>query len=74
MLRELFSLKTCVTLGADDMFLSNYGGRQLDSAFSPMETFSETRRLVDAPVLIDSGFCRMIKVLALGQIWYCWGV
>ncbi|MGV7961506.1 alpha-hydroxy-acid oxidizing protein [Photorhabdus tasmaniensis] len=61
--------RRCVELGADGVILSNHGGRQLDTALSPMETLGETRRLVDAPVLIDSGFRRgadIIKALALG--------
>ena len=57
--------------GADGVVVSNHGGRNLDSAISPIEILPE---VVDAvgrriTVLIDSGFRRgsdVVKALALG--------
>jgi isopentenyl diphosphate isomerase/L-lactate dehydrogenase-like FMN-dependent dehydrogenase len=57
--------------GADGIFVSNHGGRQLDGAPSPVEVLPE---IVDAvggklAVLVDSGFRRgsdIVKALALG--------
>lgn len=59
----------CIELGADGVILSNHGGRQLDSAVSPLETLRETASRVAAPVLLDSGIRRgsdVVKSLALG--------
>lgn len=57
--------------GADGIVLSNHGGRQLDSAISPMEILKEARRRAgpDFTILIDSGFRRgadVVKALCLG--------
>jgi len=57
--------------GADGVVVSNHGGRNLDSAVSPIEVLPE---VVDAvgkrvTVLVDSGFRRgtdVVKALALG--------
>ena len=59
----------CMQLGADGIILSNHGGRQLDSAISPMETLVYTVSEVSGPVLVDSGIRRgsdVVKALALG--------
>ncbi|CAH1905347.1 (S)-mandelate dehydrogenase [Candidatus Nitrotoga sp. HW29] len=59
----------CIENGADGIILSNHGGRQLGEALSPLQVLAETRRKVDKPILIDSGFRRgadIIKALALG--------
>ncbi|OGA44201.1 MAG: hypothetical protein A3G24_11025 [Betaproteobacteria bacterium RIFCSPLOWO2_12_FULL_62_13] len=57
--------------GADGVVVSNHGGRNLDSAISPIEVLPE---VVDAvgkriTVIVDSGFRRgsdVVKALALG--------
>jgi (S)-mandelate dehydrogenase len=57
--------------GADGIFVSNHGGRQLDGAVSPIEVLPQ---IVDAvggriAILADSGFRRgsdIVKALALG--------
>ncbi len=57
--------------GADGIFVSNHGGRQLDGAISPMTVLPE---IVDAvggriAILLDSGIRRgtdIVKALALG--------
>jgi (S)-mandelate dehydrogenase len=59
----------CVAAGADGVILSNHGGRQLDSAVSPLDVLAETRTRMSAPILIDSGYRRgtdIVKALALG--------
>ncbi|WP_321886488.1 alpha-hydroxy-acid oxidizing protein [Paraburkholderia bannensis] len=59
----------CMKLGADGVILSNHGGRQLDSAVSPMETLVETAAKVSGSVLVDSGIRRgsdVVKAVALG--------
>lgn len=59
----------CIALGADGVILSNHGGRQLDSAISPLEALEPTAARLRAPVLIDSGFRRgsdVVKALAMG--------
>jgi isopentenyl diphosphate isomerase/L-lactate dehydrogenase-like FMN-dependent dehydrogenase len=57
--------------GADGIFVSNHGGRQLDGAVSPMEVLPEIAAAVDGRlrIMIDSGFRRgsdIVKALALG--------
>ena len=56
--------------GADGIVVSNHGGRQLDSAVSPIEMLPEIRRESgDMTVIVDSGFRRgtdVLKALALG--------
>lgn len=59
----------CIAEGVDGVILSNHGGRQLDSAISPMEVLAQTAASVHAPVLVDSGFRRgadIVKALCLG--------
>lgn len=59
----------CIVNGADGIILSNHGGRQLGEVISPLQVLAETRRKVDKPILIDSGFRRgadIVKALALG--------
>lgn len=60
-----------VDSGADGVIVSNHGGRNLETAISPMEVLSDVVDAVGkrAAVLIDSGFRRgtdIIKALALG--------
>lgn len=59
----------CISLGADGVILSNHGGRQLDSAISPLEALEPTAARLRAPVLLDSGIRRgsdVVKALAKG--------
>ncbi|MCP8688702.1 alpha-hydroxy-acid oxidizing protein [Marinobacterium sedimentorum] len=59
----------CVELGADGVILSNHGGRQLDTCLAPIECLEDTVRMIDKPVLIDSGFRRgsdVVKAIAMG--------
>lgn len=58
-------------LGADGVFVSNHGGRQLDGAVSPIEALAEIRAAVgsDFTIMVDGGFRRgsdIVKALALG--------
>jgi L-lactate dehydrogenase (cytochrome) len=58
-------------IGADGIFVSNHGGRQLDGAVSPMEVLPEIVAAVGGRLVImtDSGFRRgtdIVKALALG--------
>ncbi len=57
--------------GADGIFVSNHGGRQLDGAVSPIEVLPQIRAAVGPAftVMADSGFRRgsdIVKALALG--------
>jgi L-lactate dehydrogenase (cytochrome) len=56
--------------GADGVWVSNHGGRQLDGAISPLRVLPEIVEAArDVPVIIDSGFRRgtdVLKALALG--------
>lgn len=56
--------------GADGIILSNHGGRQLDSAISPLQVLPEiAQRCSSIPIMIDGGIRRgsdVIKCLALG--------
>jgi isopentenyl diphosphate isomerase/L-lactate dehydrogenase-like FMN-dependent dehydrogenase len=57
--------------GADGVVVSNHGGRNLDTAISPMEVLPEVADAVGKrmTVLVDSGFRRgtdVVKALALG--------
>jgi L-lactate dehydrogenase (cytochrome)/(S)-mandelate dehydrogenase len=62
---------TAADCGADGVIVSNHGGRNLDTAISPIEVLPE---VVDAvgrrvAVLVDSGFRRgtdVVKALAMG--------
>jgi (S)-mandelate dehydrogenase len=58
-------------LGCDGIFLSNHGGRQLDSCVAPIEMLPEIAAAVGnrMAIIIDSGFRRgtdIVKALALG--------
>ena len=58
-------------LGADGVFVSNHGGRQLDGIISPMEAIPEIRAATgdNFMVMADGGFRRgsdIIKAVALG--------
>lgn len=58
-------------IGADGIFVSNHGGRQLDGAVSPIEALPEIVAAVGGRmvIMIDSGFRRgtdIIKAIALG--------
>lgn len=60
----------CIELGVDGVILSNHGGRQLDSALSPLDVLQDTvARVGSGRVMADSGFRRgsdVVKALALG--------
>ena len=58
-------------LGCDGIFLSNHGGRQLDSCVAPIEVLPEVAAAVGSrmSIIVDSGFRRgtdIVKALALG--------
>src|SRR5882724_5904034 len=58
-------------LGCDGIFLTNHGGRQLDSCVAPIEVLPEIAAAVGGrmALIIDSGFRRgtdIVKALALG--------
>ena len=58
-------------IGADGVFVSNHGGRQLDGAVSPVEVLPEIVTAVGGKLVVmtDSGFRRgtdIVKALALG--------
>ncbi|WP_343585380.1 alpha-hydroxy acid oxidase [Herbaspirillum sp.] len=60
-----------VAVGADGIVLSNHGGRQLDSALSPMDVLPEVAAAVNKrlAVMLDGGFRRgadVVKAVALG--------
>lgn len=57
--------------GADGVFVSNHGGRQLDGAISPLEALPEIRAVLGQrlAIMIDGGIRRgsdIVKALALG--------
>lgn len=57
--------------GADGIFVSNHGGRQLDGALAAIDILPEVAAAVQGriPILIDGGFRRgtdVLKALALG--------
>ncbi len=57
--------------GADGVFISNHGGRQLDGAISPLEALPEIRAAVGRrlALVVDSGIRRgsdIVKALAFG--------
>ena len=57
--------------GADGIFVSNHGGRQLDGAISPIDALPAIRAAVGdrMKIMADSGFRRgadIVKALALG--------
>lgn len=49
--------RTARTIGADAVWVSNHGGRQLDAALSPVEVLPEIRATLgaDYPIFADSG-------------------
>lgn len=58
-------------LGCDGIFLTNHGGRQLDSCVAPIEVLPEIAAAVGSrmTIIVDSGFRRgtdIVKALALG--------
>ncbi|WP_353173710.1 alpha-hydroxy acid oxidase [Paracandidimonas soli] len=57
-------------MGVDGLIVSNHGGRQVDSAISPMEVLPEIVRAAGgATIIMDSGIRRgsdVLKALALG--------
>lgn len=58
-------------LGCDGIFLTNHGGRQLDSCVAPIEVLPEIAAAVGnrMAIIVDSGFRRgtdIVKALALG--------
>jgi (S)-mandelate dehydrogenase len=63
--------RLALACGADGVFVSNHGGRQLDGTLSPLD---ELPQIADAArgrmkVMVDSGFRRgsdVVKALALG--------
>jgi len=62
--------RRCLEMGVDGVVLSNHGGRQLDSAVSPLDVLQASVASTQGkPVLIDSGFRRgsdVVKAVALG--------
>ena len=72
-LREEDVLRACER-GYDGIVLSNHGGRQLDTALSPLEVLPTARQAVDragykVPLLVDGGIRRgsdVFKALGLG--------
>ena len=72
-LREEDVLRACEQ-GYDGVVLSNHGGRQLDTALSPLEVLPSARRAVDragykVPLIVDGGIRRgsdVFKALGMG--------
>jgi 4-hydroxymandelate oxidase len=72
-LREEDVLRACER-GYDGVVLSNHGGRQLDTALSPLEILPSARQAMDragykVPLLMDGGIRRgsdVFKALGLG--------
>jgi len=63
--------EACVREGMDAIWVSNHGGRQLNSLFSTIESLPDIVQAVGGkiPIIIDSGFRRgtdVFKALALG--------
>jgi (S)-mandelate dehydrogenase len=61
----------CIERGADGVIISNHGGRNMDSAPSPLEVLPSIVRAIGdrADVIVDSGVRRgsdIVKCLALG--------
>jgi (S)-mandelate dehydrogenase len=65
----LEDLKRCESIGVDGIALSNHGGRQLDSAPTPLDMLFGYRSETSIPLLVDGGVRRgadIVKALALG--------
>ncbi len=63
--------EACVREGMDAIWVSNHGGRQLNSLFSTIESLPDIVQAVGGkiPIIIDSGFRRgtdVFKALAIG--------
>ena len=63
--------REAINIGADEIIVSNHGGRQLDGAVASIRALPDIVEAVAgrAPVLVDGGFRRgvdVIKALALG--------
>jgi len=59
----------CASLGVDGVIMSNHGGRQLDSAISPIQALPQAAAAASLPILVDSGVRRgadIVKAIALG--------
>lgn len=70
--------QSCVALGADCIWVSNHGGRQLDGTLATLDTLPSIVAAVGSkvPVLLDGGVRRgvdMIKARALGAQAVCAG-
>lgn len=62
-------IQEATRLGVDGVVLSNHGGRQLDSAVSPMQALARLGHLPMTDIYIDGGFRRgsdIVKARALG--------
>ena len=62
-------LARCAALGVDGVILSNHGGRQLDSAVSPIQVLANAACVTSLPSFVDSGIRRgadIVKAMALG--------
>lgn len=60
-----------IEMGADAIYVSNHGGRQLDHAPAAIEQLPHITRVVDGriPVIVDGGFMRgadVVKAIACG--------
>ena len=63
--------KTAKDVGADAIIVSNHGGRQIDSAPSPLSVIDRVRKTVgkDMPIIMDSGVrsgLDVVRMLASG--------
>jgi (S)-mandelate dehydrogenase len=68
---SLSDAQRAADLGCDGIFLSNHGGRQLDSCVAPIEVLPQIAAAVGSrmTIIVDSGFRRgtdIVKALALG--------
>jgi isopentenyl diphosphate isomerase/L-lactate dehydrogenase-like FMN-dependent dehydrogenase len=70
--------KLAVEYGADVIYVSNHGGRQLDQGLGTLDMLPEIVAAVGkrAEIVIDGGFCRgtdVLKAIALGADLVCVG-